>query len=247
MPLVHGTKRPMVPDWQNRSPRQLERWLAQAKKEGPVNIGCRLDGLVVVDCDSEHAVTRWEAEAPPTVFQSRGRPERRAFWYSLPHGAHVRAGKMWGGEVDVKTGPGHQVVLPPSLHPEGHTYAWLGPSPEEWDVLELPAAPVEFLTTERLTSWCPEGAEEIDYVGEGNRDNALTTMAGLLRRHGLSEGAMRVALSALNASVCRPPKSEGDVARIARSVASYAPGPSDGGGEVPTQSSGIVLMDDDEE
>lgn len=247
MPLVHGTKRPMVPDWQNRSPRQLERWLAQARKEGPVNIGCRLDGLVVVDCDTEHAVTRWEAEAPVSLFQSQGRPGRRAFWYALPQGRSFRAGKMWGGEVDIKTGPGHQMVLPPSLHPEGFTYQWVGLDPEADDVLGLPEAPLEYINLHRSASWCPEGAEEIDYVGEGNRDNALTTMAGLLRRHGLSEGAMRVALSALNASVCRPPKSEGDVARIARSVASYAPGPSDGGGEVPTQSSGIVLMDDDEE
>ncbi len=58
---------------------------------------------------------------------------------------------------------------------------------------------------------------------EGNRNNALAKKAGLMRRHGFPQEAITAALQQLNALECSPPLAEDEVARIAGSIAGYAP------------------------
>lgn len=57
----------------------------------------------------------------------------------------------------------------------------------------------------------------------GGRDNTLASLAGTMRRRGMSEPAILAALSVENASRCKPPLPAADVERIARSVARYEP------------------------
>lgn len=239
IPLTYRTKKPVLADWQNVSPAQLENWCKRAAESGlEFNWGVRLDGLVVVDCDTPEAVTRWEAEAPVvSVYQSRGRPDRRSYWYQLPPGAHLKAGKMWGGEVDIKTGPGHQMVISPSVHPEGHKYAWCGKGgdPQDWTVDRLPLAPVDKLQAERW-SGAVDGPEEGD-IGEGCRDDTLAAVGGALRRHArLDEDALLRVLTAVDAVGCNPPLGHAAVSRIARSIAEYPIGPIE-----------CVLLDEEDE
>lgn len=60
---------------------------------------------------------------------------------------------------------------------------------------------------------------------EGGRNQALTALAGKLRRIGLGASELQAALRECNRQRCRPPLSEADVATIARSVARYEPTP----------------------
>lgn len=241
-PLIYRTKKPAVSDWQNATPAQLAHWCEQAiRSEQPYNWGVRLDGLVVIDCDSEDAVARWEREAGDTVsvYQSRGNPDRRSYWYQLPTGNYraLRAGKMWNGEVDIKTGPGHQMVVSPSVHPDGHKYIWCGKGgdPGDWQVTALPVAPLDMLQAERW-SGAADGPEE-DGIPEGCRDVTMTAVAGALRRYArLSEDGLIRVLTAVDAVGCIEPLGNAAVNRIARSVAQYPVGPIE-----------CVLLDDDEE
>ena len=58
---------------------------------------------------------------------------------------------------------------------------------------------------------------------KGNRNDGLTAVAGAMRRHGLGEREILAALEVCNETRCDPPLLSSEVARIARSVARYAP------------------------
>jgi hypothetical protein len=58
-------------------------------------------------------------------------------------------------------------------------------------------------------------------IAEGNRNNALASLAGSMRRRGMSESAIQAALAQVNDEQCRPPLDDGDVRRIAQSVCRY--------------------------
>ena len=61
-------------------------------------------------------------------------------------------------------------------------------------------------------------------IPEGRRDAALTRIAGVMRRQGLSADEMAPSLLAVNAGRCNPPLPEDQVWKIANSVERYKPG-----------------------
>jgi len=86
----------------------------------------------------------------------------------------------------------------------------------------LPAMPrvlVEAFKRSRSTGPVPDSTGAP--IGEGGRNAALTSLAGTMRRRGMSEAAIRAALRAENAARCVPPLDDAEVDRIAASVASY--------------------------
>ena len=62
-------------------------------------------------------------------------------------------------------------------------------------------------------------------IPEGQRDAALTRMAGAMRRQGMTEEEMGEALLTVNGSRCRPPLPDEQVRKIAWSVGRYPPAP----------------------
>ncbi len=60
-------------------------------------------------------------------------------------------------------------------------------------------------------------------IGEGGRNQALTSLAGAMRRRGLEEDAIYAALAVHNEKHCRPPLSEREVRTIAKSVTRSEP------------------------
>jgi hypothetical protein len=64
---------------------------------------------------------------------------------------------------------------------------------------------------------------EAPALREGSRNAALTSLAGSMRRRGMSEEAMAAALLEENRLRCRPPLPEDEVRQVARSVARYEP------------------------
>jgi len=64
-------------------------------------------------------------------------------------------------------------------------------------------------------------AAEESSIGEGGRNDSLTRVAGRLRRSGLSGTELANELHRTNRERCRPPLPEGEVERIAASVARY--------------------------
>jgi hypothetical protein len=60
-------------------------------------------------------------------------------------------------------------------------------------------------------------------IGAGRRNAHLTSLAGSMRRRGMSAEALAAALLAENVTRCRPPLPECEVSAIAASVARYSP------------------------
>ena len=123
-------------------------------------------------------------------------------------------------------------VLPPSLHPDsGKPYQWvvepgpllvpqLVPSP----LLKLARARVQSHVGGHSLGGAGGPAAELPQVIEaGQRDTVLTSFAGSMRRRGAGEDEILEMLRVINRR-CQPAHSEADLARIARSVASYPAG-----------------------
>lgn len=129
---------------------------------------------------------------------------------------NVQASDKLGEGVDVR-GDGGYVVAPPSLHASGNRYSW-GVEP-----VELPEMPAWLKTL--LAEPARASAEFVGEgeIAEGGRNKSLTSMAGSMRRRGMSEEAMYAALSVENERRCKPPLEDADVRKIAHSVARYEP------------------------
>ncbi len=92
-------------------------------------------GFVVIDLDGPEGEQTAEAVgllAEPTLEVQTGRGRHR--WYRHP-GGHVPNGTL-GPKTDIRGDAGY-VLAPPSVHPTGAVYRWLGTI---HDVAELPAA-----------------------------------------------------------------------------------------------------------
>lgn len=62
-----------------------------------------------------------------------------------------------------------------------------------------------------------------DMIHPGSRNATLLTLAGTMRRRGMSQGAIEAALSVENFTRCVPPIEENEVRAIAHSAARYTP------------------------
>ncbi|MBI4499332.1 MAG: primase C-terminal domain-containing protein [Chloroflexi bacterium] len=78
-----------------------------------------------------------------------------------------------------------------------------------------------------LAATVPSGAlngHQAGTIPEGQRNATLTSLAGSVRRRGVSEAGILALLGAENTARCDPPLPAAEVQAIARSVARYAPG-----------------------
>jgi hypothetical protein len=197
-------------------------------KDPAANIGVRMgvhSGVVGIDIDPRHSgdKTLIELQAkngvlPVTLTSLTGGGGTHLFFRCRRVEYRSRANALGEG-VDVK-GEGGYLVLPPSNHVSGGSYRWanygvpIADLPRPWERL-MP------LAGKRPTSSPANG--NAGKVGEGGRENLLTSLAGTMRRRGMSVEAIRAALRAENLARCEPPVSDADSDRIANSVGRYAP------------------------
>jgi len=146
-------------------------------------------------------------------------------FYAHPGGrvkSRTGAGAIAPG-VELKADGGY-VVVAPSVHPSGEPYRWIKPldgrlpDPPGW-LLEL---------IRKDSSHTPGGGRKtgkpaLEAIPKGQRNVTLTSLAGSMRRRGMSREAIEKALLTENQERCVPPLDEGEVSRIARSVARYQP------------------------
>jgi len=149
-------------------------------------------------------------------------------------GRHIHL-KHPGGEVknipDGKLAPGvglkadgGYVVAPPSLHYTGNRYQWeLSSDPGEVPLADAPAWLLALLAQLQdppaPAAVAPQGGRIVD----GKRNATLASLAGSMRRRGMTEAAILAALQADNRARCDPPLSDDKVAAIAKSIGRYPP------------------------
>lgn len=185
------------------------------------NIGIRTGvdaGVIVLDVDGDkgqRSIT--DKPMPPTLTDRTGNGEHKFFAH--PGGTVGNFAKKLPG-LDLR-GDGGYVVAPPSLHESGRRYEWLIPP---WD--EQPAPCPDWLL-ELLSESSQTNSKPASDVGEtlrqGKRNDTLTSLAGTMRRRGMSESEIYAALKAVNEERCEPPLADDEVAKIAKSVSGYDP------------------------
>ena len=91
-----------------------------------------------------------------------------------------------------------------------------------------PRYPLSAFTQNGSTRPGPAASGEL-VIREGQRNVLLTSLAGSLRRRGVSPEALEAALLAINRVQCDPPLPENEVKTIAKSVGRYEPEPGEQG------------------
>jgi putative DNA primase/helicase len=114
-------------------------------------------------------------------------------------------------------GDGGYVVAPPSIHPDTEEpYRW----DAHIDMAPFPKRLFRFLKKRAITKIAPPLP---DIISEGDRDVLLTSLAGTMRRRGASPRAILEALRIENASRVRPPLSDDQLQKIAKSIGAKDP------------------------
>ena len=198
------TDEPTISRWWTKSPHD-----GIATPTGP-------DWFALDDDTNGEAIAQLEVEhgpLPPTVEVVTPRPGRHV--YLGGEGITNSVGSLPAG-LDVR-GIGGYVLLPPSPHPNG-VYEW-GVAPDEAAIAPAPAWLLALLKPPQHVHAPP--AE--DDIPEGSRNATLASLAGTMRRPGFSERAIIAALLIENRDRCKPPLTEADVHKIAKSIARYRP------------------------
>lgn len=216
-------KEPMTPSGFQAATTDNEKIRYWWKSYPDTNIGLATgNGLYVLDIDGpEGELSLQDKKIPegPQVKTGKGRhcyfrtdEPLRSFVGRLPH-------------VDGR-GEGGYVIAPPSIHPSGAEYQWV----EGTEDLPLPECPVWLadLAKQKATpAPSPRTGGEGQAILAGQRNASLTSLAGTMRKRGMSAEAIGAALLEENRNRCDPPLPEDEVRRIAASVARYAPGGED--------------------
>jgi hypothetical protein len=210
---VHGFKDAST------DPQQIAAWWQQWPD---ANVGLptgSASGRIVVDMDpragGDESLDRLiyrHGRYPETAEQMTGGGGRHIFF---AHTDGVRCKTLAPG-LDLK-GEGGYVVVAPSTHPNGNAYQWDGLAGVK--ALLTPAAPPAWL----LESGAPKSQADVveGRIPRGQRNSTLTSLAGSMRRRGMSEAAILAALTEENRARCEPALSQNEVRQIARSVGRY--------------------------
>ncbi len=180
-------------------------------------------GLVVLDVDAaKHGpdtLAGLAAEHGSLPTSPRVRTGGGGFHVYFRHpGGRIanNAGKLGPG-LDLRGDAGY-VVAPPSRHASGHRYEWDPQNPITLPLVPFPAWLIEGVIAKPRSVSTQDSDEPIP---DGQRNVTLTSLAGRLRRDGLSEAAIAAALQVTNSERCDPPLDGPEVEKIARSVAQY--------------------------
>jgi hypothetical protein len=236
-PLWPRTKKPLTQHGfkdASTDPKQIDQWWAQHTK---ANIGIpmgRQSRLLLLDLDyrgqsvvaERSDVIRLFGPIPDTAEVISGSGGRHIYFRF--QGGKVPRQIAMGVELK---GDGGYAVAPPSIHPNGTEYAFDGISDANalLSVADPPPWLLSAITFTGPSSQNPTTTPEERWP-EGQRNNRLASLAGSLRRCGLSVDAITAALVEENRGRCSPPLPEAEVRTIAASIGRYPGGdPGDAG------------------
>lgn len=214
----------------SKDPKQIALWWKQWPDANLGILTGQASGLLVLDVDgvdgkaSLQALTAAHGSLPKTLCAKTGRKgtdgKRKGchYYFRAPVGAAIRnSAGIVGKGLDIRADGGY-VVAPPSLHLSGLLYEWLAP--------EQPLADVPPWMLQKLAGAkpAPEPARaQGEAIAEGGRNHTLASLAGSMRRRGMTTEAIEAALVKENDARCKPPLPASEVREVARSVARYPP------------------------
>jgi len=222
IPIEANGKRPLLKwqQYQDRepTPEEVEGWFERWPTANLAILTGAASGVDVLDFDPGH--DPWPTKGCELPTECIVRTPRGGQHYYVKHIVGVRnsAGKLAKG-VDVR-GDGGYAVIPPSIV-NGKPYQYLTGTITEAG--EAPGWLIKALRNGKASPPKPSATPAGAAIHEGQRNSALTSVAGAMRRKGMSEDAIRAALLEENRKRCSPPLEASEVEAIAKSVARYEP------------------------
>ena len=236
-PVKAESKRPLTPHGckdAKKDPGAIRSWW---RKWPDASVGVAtgsISNLIVIDEDVDDdkgidgimSMSAWETEngcvLPESARAITGRGGAHIYYHYDGKDIQNRAGIIEG--VDVRGECGY-VVAPPSIHPNGVSYAW------EDDPSETPIANVDEVVRKFLSvgSGAHDTSERFQLpqvIESGKRNKTMHSFACSLQSQGLSDAAIRAAVKEENALRCVPPLDDAEIDVIIGSALKYAKGES---------------------
>lgn len=197
---------------------QIHRWWLEHPDAGvAIALGEVSGGLVALDFDDPSQLAALVGKFGIPLPETRRHATRRGFHLLFCSSVPLRTTMLLPG-VELRAN-GSYIVAPPSPHPAGGTYA----VECDCDPAPLPNALIARLKGNARAASAPN--ETGGRIREGERNRSLTSLAGTMRKRGMTPEAILAALLAENTSRCEPPLLEREVKRIVASVGRYRPEP----------------------
>ena len=232
IPLHERSKKPVFLEWQNiatTDESMITKWWTQ---QPLCNVGIatgRKSDMFVLDVDpknggdeSYETLIARHGQFDDTWTQITGSGGKHLFFRMPAFDIGNKVGIMPG--IDIR-GTGGQIVAPPSIHPDtGKRYMWDGlrePGEAGAPLAEAPGWLLDML----LPKVAPGGVKSVEpQIRHGQQHMALVSLAGQLRRMGLTGDEIFPSLWAVNVSRCERPGPESNIREIAHSMMRYQPG-----------------------
>ncbi len=228
-------KHPRIKNWNEEASTDQEKIMAWWEKTPLANIGIPMgekSGLVALDVDTRHggdksleALVAENGVLPKTITATTGGGGKH---YVFKYTDELRLKNVVGFRdgLDIRT-QGGLIVAAPSIHQSGKRYVWdNGLSPFDIRAANMP----KWLTDEicKAGTALPTKKKSVENsplrkIKEGGRNNHLTSLAGALRRKGISEEGILATLRAENKDKLEPPLEDETVVNIANSITRYTP------------------------
>lgn len=231
-PQHSGTKRPTIrKGWNTKatdSTKQLTEWWTASPS---ANIGVKtgkVSNLMVLDVDGDAGVESLRkleekyGAIPRTLTSNTG----RGYHYFFNHPGSKFTIKLSLKATAKRLGPGLEiradgdadaVTVPPSVHANGKTYAWVDP---KTPIADAPSWLLDALTLEDV----PTPTSDSGVIPEGQRNATMYAEIGDLFRTGArKEDVLRSALE-INQRKCKPPLPDAEIRdMVARTAKTHKP------------------------
>lgn len=200
---------------------QIKQWWFEYPNSNWAMATGKKSGIIVFDIDPRNGgieslrtrVNQYgELPETPTVKTGGGGFH---YYFRYPLLSNIRNGEILDG-VDIKTDGGY-VLIPGSIT-DGE-YQWA----KNRDLTDIQLAEMPGWILELASNKKNNFFDSDHRVVTGSRNNYLTSIAGSMRRRGLTENSIRAALLEENKTRCEPPLPVDEVDRIANSIANYDP------------------------
>ena len=196
-------------------------------------------GVFVLDVDGEQGLAalanlQLQGFVLPKTLMTRTWRGTHFFFQWPSSGTVIRnsVGKLAAG-LDVRGTAGY-VIVPPSVHPSGAAYEFVDEN------APIAGAPERLLGMLEQISAAPDSRtataqESPEIISEGQRNSTLMSLAGSMRRKGMTPAAIEAGLLAENVERCVPRLDEREVKAIARSASRYERAPAKDNAELQTR------------
>lgn len=234
-PCKERGKSPVFKKWQATATTDPEAiktiWTRNPQYNIAIATGSTSNGLIVVDVDNHDvngadSLAEWErknGKLPETATVLTGSGGVH-YYYRTTGDVAGAVGVLPG--VDIR-GEGNLIIAPPSIHPNGNKYEWeITADIEDVGIADADEAVMRLINegSQKNESQNHSKYELPDIIRNGNRNDALTSYAGLLQGQGLADFAILASVKALNKERCAEPLSDEEVEGLVNSVLHYKKG-----------------------